>query len=132
MRETPLSEAMMKPEDIKAARCRAAPHVEGRDQSQSWSVVRANRSLAHGTARAGTRKPACEAGPGTLPNPGEMMFCIPVSAASDEMIVEPVARAIYCAVQLNVDSLWNVECAETRLHYFDLASAAIRALAEQS
>ena len=59
------------------------------------------------------------------------MFDVPVSAASDEMIVEPVARAIYCAARPELASTWNAECAETRLHYFDLASAAIRALAGQ-
>ena len=52
-----------------------------------------------------------------------------VEAASDELIVEQVARAIYCAVDPDMASIWNVECTETRLHYFDLASAAIRALA---
>ena len=55
---------------------------------------------------------------------------ITLQDASDEMIVEPVARAIYCAARPENASIWNVECAETRLHYFDLASAAIRVLAE--
>ena len=50
-----------------------------------------------------------------------------LSDASDEMVVEPVARAIYCAAHPELSSTWNAECAETRLHYFDLASAAIRA-----
>jgi hypothetical protein len=52
------------------------------------------------------------------------------AAASDELVVEAVARAIYCAARPDLASTWNVEAAETRLHYFDLASAAILALSE--
>ena len=47
---------------------------------------------------------------------------------ADEMIVEPVAKAIYCAARSELASTWNVECQEVRLHYFDLASAAIKAM----
>lgn len=48
--------------------------------------------------------------------------------ACDEMIVEPVARAIYCAARPDLAATWERECDEVRLHYFNLASAAILAM----
>jgi len=48
--------------------------------------------------------------------------------ASDELRVEPVARAIYLAGNPVLAETWNRECDEVRLHYFSLASAAIEAV----